>query len=176
MVSKFKQLMADELAGRYAAGTDYLVVGYTGLKGPETTELRRKLRERQVRMEVVKNSIVRRVLEAGGLGAGAQFFDGASALITGTPDMPELCKLVTDLARDYEKRLTVRGGLFEGVAMDRAAVRKLAAIPPMPVLQAQMIGSIYGQLAGVASAFQSIARSLVCALEGIREVKLEQAG
>ena len=176
MVSELKALMAAELASRYTAGTDYLVVGYTGLKGPETAELRAKLRAKKARMEVVKNSIVRRVLEAEGLGDGVQFLDGPSALVTAEGELPALCKLIVGLSKEYEGRLAVRGGLYEGSALDAAGVKRLADIPPLPVLQAQFIGGVQAQIAAVASAFQSIARSLACALEEIRKQKEAQAG
>lgn len=171
MVSELKQLMARELAGRYGEVADYVVVGYTGLKGQETTELRRKLREHNARMEVVKNSIAERVLRECGLGEGAVFLDGPSALVTGDIEMPALCRVIADLQKDYEEKFTVRGGLFDGAALDAAAVERLASIPPMPVLQAQIIGSVYGQLASVAGAFQAVSRSLACALEAIRGQK-----
>jgi len=176
MVSELKEMIHEELAGRYVAGIDYIVVGYTGLKAQESTELRRKLRQGNVRMEVIKNSIAKRVFETNGLSPGTQFIDGPSALVTGTVEMPALCKLLRDLSKEYEDKLTIRGGMFDGAPIDGAGVRRLAGIPPLPVLQSQIIGSIYGQLAGVASAFQSISRSLAYALEGIRQQLQDQAG
>ena len=171
MPSELKQLMAEEMTRDYPAGTDYVVVGYTGLSGQETTRLRKKMRDGHLRLQAVKNAIAKRVLEAVGLGDGARYVQGPSALVTGDIEMPELCKIVADLAKEYEKKFIVRGGMFDGVGLDADGVGRLADIPPMPVLQAQIIGSVYGRLAGVASAFQSIARSLVYALEGIREKK-----
>ena len=118
MVSELKELMCEELAGRYTAGIDYVVVGYTGLKAQESSELRRKLRQGNVRMEVVKNSIARRVFEANGLGQGAHFIDGPSALITGTVEMPALCKLLRDLSKEYADKLSIRGGMYDGAPID----------------------------------------------------------
>lgn len=176
MPSELKELMAKELGQAYSEGTDYVVVGFDGLAGNDTMLLRRKMRESSARMRVVKNSIVRRVLEGANLGAGVEYVDGPSALVTGEAEMPALCKLVADLAKKHKEQFFVRGGLFEGAALDAAGVGRLALIPPMPVLQSQIVGSVYGQLAGVASAFQCIARSLACALEGIREKKAEAEG
>jgi large subunit ribosomal protein L10 len=176
MVSELKQMMAEELSARYGEGLDYLVVGWTGLGGTETTELRRKLREGRVRIEVVKNSIARRVLDENGLGEGAPFVDGPSALVTGECEMPVVCRLIKDLSKTYEEKLFVRGGMFDGEVLDGPAVNRLAEIPPLPVLHGQIAGGIYSALAGVASAFESVARSLACALEGIRKQKEEKGG
>jgi len=171
MPSDVKQFMEAELARAYPEGTNYLVLGFSGLSGNETTVLRRKIRQANARLRVVKNSIARLALDRSGLGAAARFVDGPSALLAGEPEMPVLCKLAEELAKEYEQKLTIRGGLFNGAALDAPAVARLAKIPPMPVLRSQIAGGVYGQLAGVASAFQSIARSLACALEGIRKKK-----
>lgn len=171
MPSELKQLMAEELGRAYSEGAAYVVVGFEGLASNDTMLLRRKMREHSARMRVVKNSIARRVLEGANLGVGAKYVDGPSALVTGEVEMPSLCKLVAGLAKAHDKKFFIRGGFFDGVALDAAGVGRLALIPPMPVLQSQIVGSVYGQLARVASAFQCIARSLACALEGIREKK-----
>ena len=171
MPSEVKELMEAELARAYPEGTDYLVVGFTGLMANEATALRRKMRLAKARMRVVKTSIARLALDRSGLGAAARFVDGPSALVTGEVETPELCKLVAELAKEYEQKLIVRGGLFNGDALDAPAVAQLAKIPPMPVLRAQMASGVYGQIAGVASAFQSIARGIACALDGIRKLK-----
>ena len=171
MPSELKELMAAELGRECVDGADYVVVGFVGLTANETMLVRRRMRERGARMRVVKNSIARRVLDTGGLRAGAQYVDGPSALVMGEEEMPALCRLVVDLAKEYEQKFFVRGGLFESAGLDAGGVGRLALIPPLPVLRAQIVGGVYSQLAGVASMFQCIARSLACALEGIRKIK-----
>lgn len=171
MPSELKNLMAEELARRWQKGTDYVVVGYTKLSGPEMTELRKTFRGSQVRMEVVKNSVAVRALEAAGLAAGCRFLDGPSALVTGRVEMPVLCRLITDCARKYEAKLPVHGGMMGGSVLTPQLVSQLASIPPLPVLHARMAGSILAAVAGVAGVFQSLLRSLACALEGIRKQK-----
>jgi large subunit ribosomal protein L10 len=175
MVSELKQMMATDLASRVDEGADYLVVECAKLEGVEATELRKKMRESQVRLEVVKNSIAKRVLESRGLGAGMGLLSGPSAIVTGACEMPVVCKLAKDLAKEYDEKFIIRGGMFEGNLLDVAGVNRLAEIPPMPVLQSQIIGGVYATMAGVGNAFQCISRSLACALEGIREKK-EQEG
>jgi len=171
MPSEIKTLMAEELSRRYPSGTDYLVVGYTKLTGVETTALRRTLRERGVRMNVVKNRIAARALAAGGLGEGARFLRGPSALFSGDIEMPELCRIVKECREKLEKKLLVRGGMMNGAVLMPEIIGRLASIPPLPVLHAQIAGSFQAPIAGAAAAFQSLLRSLARALEGIRKEK-----
>lgn len=170
MPSQLKQWMERDLRAIYPESANYVVVGYTKLSGPETAQLRRKLREKRVAMHVVKNSIALRILDAAARGT-APLFEGPTALVTGEGEMPEICKSVTEAMKELEEKLTIRGASFEGLVLDAAGVVRLSKIPPRPVLQAQFIGGVQGGIARVASAFQSISRSLACALEGIRKQK-----
>jgi len=171
MPSEVKLLMAEEMARRYGPGTDYLVVGHSGLSGPETAALRRMLRGRGARMEVVKNSIAARVLEQSGLGAGTRFLTGPCALVTGDLDMPELCKLVAECAKRLENKLLVRGGVLDGEPLTPEKVSDLASIPPLPVLQAQVLGAIQAPAVRLLWALQYLLRHLACVLEEVRKQK-----
>lgn len=171
MPNKLNLTIADELSQRYPRGTDYIVVGYNKLTSPETTELRKTLRDSKVQMTVVKNSIASRALEQNGIGAGAKYLQGPSAIIAGKPELPLIAKLVCELTKKYEEKLFLRGACLDGTAYDVAMVRQLATIPPLPVLHARFAGSVQAPISRLAGTFQSIARSLACALEEIRKQK-----
>jgi len=171
MPSDLKRLMAGELTARYGDCAEYVIVSHTQLTGHEMTQLRRGLREKNVRMMVVKNRIARRVLNEIGIGEGAQFIDGPSAILTGECEMAELCKTAEDNAKTYSEKFIVRGGFMGDMALTPETVTRLANIPPLPVLHAQIVGGIQAPVVGIASAFQSLLRGIACALEGIREQK-----
>ena len=171
MPRELNRLMAAELEQRFRKGDDYVVVGFAKLTGPETAELRKTLRSGKIRMEVVKNSVAARVLEAGGLGAGAAFLQGPCALIAGEVALPSICKVLVEQSKKLENRIWIRGGVMDGAAVDPAGIAQLAKIPPLPVLHAMMAGSLCAPITRLAGSFQSISRSLACALEGIRKQK-----
>jgi len=171
MPSELKRMMSEELAARYTVGTDYIVVGYTKMSGQETATLRKKMREQGLRLEVVKNRIAARTLAANEIGSGARFLTGPSALVMGEVETPTLCKLVTGYAKEYRDKFTIRGGVMDGEMLEAETVEDLADIPPMPVLHAMIAGSFQAPVVAVAAAFQSLPRSLACALEGIRKQK-----
>lgn len=175
MPSELKLLMAEELARDYTEGTDYVVVGYTKLSGPEMVELRRTLRDSRVRLKMVKNAVAVRVLESAGVGAGSRFLQGPSGLVTGQVEMPELCRVMRACAEKYREKLFVRGGVMGGRALAAEDVSRLASIPPLPVLHARIAGAIQTTVAGVARAFHGLLRGLACALEGIRKQKEGEA-
>ena len=171
MPSKLNLMISEELSRRYPAGSGYLVVGCERLNGIENTEFRRLLRGSRIRMQVVKNSLAARALTANGIGQGARFLNGPSALVTGPIEMPSLCKVVSELIKKYEGKVAIRGGLMGGMALTPESVAQLAAIPPLAALHARFAGSVQAPIARLASTFQGIARSLACALEAIRNQK-----
>ena len=173
MPSELKMLMAQELADRYRQCSNYVVVSHTKLTGQETTEMRKTLREHNVRMSVVKNSIAARALESCGMGEGTQFFQGPSALMVGDLEMPELCKVVTECAKKFENKLLVRGGMMDGKPLMPEIVKQLASIPPLPILHVQIVSSIQAPITMTAAAFQSLIQSLAYVIEEIRNWKEE---
>lgn len=171
MPSKLNLMISEELTRKYPVGSSYLVIGCEKLSGTENTEFRRLLREQKIRVQVVKNSLATRALEANKLGGGAKFLAGPSALVTGSVEMPSLCKIVSELVKKYEGKVIVRGGLMGDMVLTPANVTQLASIPPLPVLHAKIAGSIQAPIARLAGTFQGITRNLACALEGIRKQK-----
>ena len=60
-MSKFvKQLITNELSGRLDGVEDALLVNVIGLDANSTVKLRRQLREKNINLMVVKNSLARR--------------------------------------------------------------------------------------------------------------------
>jgi large subunit ribosomal protein L10 len=171
MPKEMNRMIAAEMEQRFPKGTNYMVVGYEKLTGVETAQLRKLLRESGIQVQVVKNSVATRVLEDSGLGAGAQYLQGPCALVSGKAELPTICKIMVEQSKKLENRIFIRGGLMDGAAYDKAGLTALASIPPMAVLRAQMAGHFRSPSARVAGTFQSIVRSLACALEGIRKQK-----
>ena len=77
MPKEINRMIAAEMEQRFPKGTNYLVVGFERLTGPETAQFRKLLRDSRIHIEVVKNSVAARVLEGSGIGAGSQVPAGA---------------------------------------------------------------------------------------------------
>ena len=174
MSRRLKELIVAELADRYRGMASCLVVGYHGLTAADSNRLRKALGERRFRIEVVKNSLATRALTQSGLEKLSAFISGPSAIISGEGEMPALCRTVSEWVKG-EKKLEVRGGLLDGVAIGAEQIEALASIPPMETLYAQILAGIQGPMLQLAWAVQSVGRSLARALEGVR-AKREDAG
>jgi len=128
-----------------------IVTDYRGLTVPDIQELRGKIREAEGSYAVVKNTLARRALEDAGLPAIDDMLIGPVGLGFCHQNVPGVAKAITRFAKDNEA-LEVKGGLMGDAIIDEAAVKKLADLPSIDVLRAQILGLINApatQLTGV---------------------------
>jgi len=171
------QAVKDMIVGEYTAAlegvSECLLVDYTGVTALEATELRRGLRRKDIRMQVIHNRLAARALDELGLRALKELLDGPCALVYGGADMPTLCRTIRDWMKENEK-LTVRGGMLDGALLNAAEVASLADIPPLEELYARIAGNIAAPLMHIVGAVQALHRQLACVLDQIRRQKEEQ--
>ena len=65
--------------------------------------------------------------------------------------------MVNDFAKKIEGRFEIKGGFMDGKVMPLDEVMALAAIPPLPVLQAQVLGTMLAPISGLACVLKQIA-------------------
>ena len=52
--------------------------------------------------------------------------------------------MIADFAKKLNGKFEIKGGFMEGKVVDMATINALASIPALPVLQAQVLGTISG--------------------------------
>lgn len=128
-----------------------IVTDYRGLTVPDIQELRGKIREAEGSFAVVKNTLAQRALKEAGLPAIDDMLTGPIGIGFCHQNVPGVAKAITRFAKDHDA-LDVRGGLIGTVIIDEDAVKKLADLPSIDVLRAQILGLINApatQLTGV---------------------------
>ncbi len=103
------------------------VLGYQGIKVPQVTELREKVRQSGGEYVVVKNTIALRAIDGNALAQLKEHFVGPTAVAYGN-DPVALAKALTDFAKDVPV-LQFKGGLVEGRAVPAAQIKDIAALP-----------------------------------------------
>lgn len=114
-MSKFvKELITTELRERYQGVRSACVVDLTGLDVQAQEKLRRTVRAKSGRIEVVKNSLARRALRGAPLGPLTDAMDGPCALVTGDGDsIIDIAKTLVESAREFTK-LKFRHAIVDG--------------------------------------------------------------
>jgi large subunit ribosomal protein L10 len=173
MQKEDKERVVAELTERLRTADSLFVADYRGLSMPEIDGLRTELLQHGARFTVVKNTLTRRAAEAAGADALLALLEGPSAIafLESDGDPVAVAKALGNAARTT-RILSVRGGVFEGVAITGDDVANLAKLPATDVLRAQVVGAIAAPLTTVVGLFTAPLRDLV----GILDARIEQLG
>ena len=167
-----KDLITKELRSRYADVDNAVWVELIGADGNATNEFRRDLHNKQMRLEMVKNSLFRSAVGDGPLGKLAQAINGPTALITGGESAIDAAKVLEDWLPKI-KTLKLRGAVLDGEYLDEAAVTGLSKMPTKIDLQAKIAGIVLSPGGNLAGAILSGGGNIAGCLKTLIE-KLEQ--
>ncbi len=130
-MSKYvKNLLANEVKTRLGGVTDALLVNVIGMNVNANVVLRRELREKNMQLLVVKNSVVRRATEGTPLAPAFEGMEGMLAVLWGGEDVVSLAKEVARFAKDKEfAPFGPRGGVMDGAQLTPEEVLGISKWP-----------------------------------------------
>lgn len=169
-----KDLITKELESRYHSIDNAVWVELLRVDGITTNLFRRDLNERQMRLEVVKTSLLRRAVAGGPLEPLARELEGPAALITGGDSAIEVAKLLQDWKKKFPKgSFRLRGALLEGEFMDEQRVESLHKMPTKQDMQAKLVSIILAPASNVVGAAVGPARRVAGCVKDLAD-KLEK--
>jgi large subunit ribosomal protein L10 len=121
-----KQILVDSLKTSLQGAQALYYTDFTGLNVKRMTELRRRLRKAGVDYIVIKNTLALRAVNESGL--VAQRLKGPTGVVV-AKDAITAAKVLSDFAKENDQKPAVKGGIYEGNAVDEAMVKKLASLP-----------------------------------------------
>jgi large subunit ribosomal protein L10 len=113
MSKPIKDLMTKDYQQRYGEVSSACVVSVIGLDAISTNKLRGELRKRQLRLQVVKNSLARRAFDNSPLSPLRGALEGPCALVTGSGSAIDIAKALVDIKKTYPK-VELRVGILDG--------------------------------------------------------------
>ena len=175
MLRKDKERVVAELVDRLRSSDTLIVADYRGLSMSEIDGVRTELLKHGARFTVVKNTLTKRAAEEAGIKELTELLDGPTAIaFVGDGDMVAVAKSLQDTARQT-RILTVKGGILQGQPVSAEQVRDLASLPPVNVLQGQILGAVVGPLNAIVGLFTAPLRDLVGVIDA-RITQLQEQG
>jgi large subunit ribosomal protein L10 len=116
-----------------------LVTDYTGLKVDQFAELRTRLVAVGAECHVVKNTMLRIAANELGMPDISTSLSGQTAIVTGEQDICATAKVLKTFAAEFKKP-AVKAGILDNAPLSAEQVHAMADLPPLPVLQAQLLG------------------------------------
>jgi len=163
-----KEQLVSELKTKLEGATALYYTDFTGLNVKRMTDLRRRLRKANVEYVVIKNTLALRAVNESGL--VGERLKGPTGLVV-AKDPVAAAKVITDFAKENDKKPTVKGGLFEGKAIDTAQVTKLASMPSREQMLAELGAGLQSPMAAFVGALNGVLYMFAGALDALRAQK-----
>ena len=152
-----KQAIVASLTEKLQGAAAGVLVDYKGITVSEDTALRAELRKNNVEYAVVKNTLLRFAVNNCGMNELDDLLSGTTSLAICNDDPVAPARIVNDFAKKLGDRFSIKGGFMDGKVMPLSEVMALAAIPPLPVLRAQVLGTMLAPISGLACVLKQIA-------------------
>jgi len=162
-----KQISAEYLE-RLQSSPYFIVVDYNGLKVDQFAALRAKLQEAGGEIHVVKNSIFKIAAKESGIEDLGAPLRGQVAVVTGEQEISGAAKAIKDFAKECEKP-DVLFGFMGDDRLDADGVNRIADLPSLDVLRAQLVGVIQTPGRQIATILQTPASQLAQVLKAKAE-------
>ena len=133
-----------------------VIVDYRGLTVAEDTELRKQLRESNVKYKVYKNTYIKRAI------AGTEFekfndlLEGPTALAVSKDDATAPARILAKFAKTAPN-LELKAGIVEGTFYDKSSILQIAEIPSREELLSRLLGSFKSPITNMARVLKQIA-------------------
>jgi large subunit ribosomal protein L10 len=114
---------------------------YVGLTMKDIDALRAKVRENGGEFHIIKNTLAKLAFEQAGYSIQADQLEGSTAVVFAFTDAPATVKTVTEFTKNSDF-LKIKGGFLDKQALSAEGVRALAELPPLPIVRAQLLGTL----------------------------------
>jgi large subunit ribosomal protein L10 len=169
MSKKVKNLIEKELASRLKGIDGVAVINSRGIPASKNNQMRRRLREKGLRMTVVKNTLAKRAVGDGALKGFDKLLDGPSAVIYGTAGIATIARFLLD-EKKADETLEFRGMFFDGeIYVGDEGIKKVSKLPTREEAIGQLVGLILSPGSNLGGALKGPAGALAGIIKAIEE-------
>lgn len=148
-IRKEKEAIVAEISDKLKNAKGTVIVEYRGLSVAEITELRNKLRDEKIEMQVYKNTLSSLASKDAGYADLDKYLTGPNAFVFGMEDEVAAARVLADFAKTH-KALVLKAGTLDGKVIDTAMVQEIASIPGREGLLTQLAAGLLQPLKEVA--------------------------
>jgi large subunit ribosomal protein L10 len=170
MLKQRKEEIVSSLTDELGGVTAMIIADPTGLTVAEMKDLRNRLRPSGAEFRVAKNTLARIAARAAGRDELVALLVGPTAITHVSGDPAAAAKTLSDFGRTSRK-LALRGAYLDGEALGADSVRQLATLPSREQLLANLVTGMISPISGFANVLAQLPRSLVVALDQVRQQK-----
>lgn len=150
-----KEEILTKLEGIKKDSDSIVFVNFVNMEGNDVTAMRKKLREEGVGYFVAKKTLIARAFDGAFEGETPQL-DGEIALAYST-DAILPAQNIKEFAGKFKDKISIMGGVFQGVYKSQEEMTDIASIPPLQVLRGMFVNVINSPIQGLVISLNQIA-------------------
>src|SRR4051812_2016537 len=176
MSKRVKNLITKEIGDKFKGIESVAVINPRGIGATKNNLIRRKLREKGLRMTVVKNTLAKRAVgDDSKLKGFDKLLDGPSAVIYGQASISAIARLLMDEKKADEK-IELRGIFFDGEAyIGEKGVEQVSKLPTREEAIGQVVALILAPGQKLGGIFKGQAGKVAALIKAVEE-RAEKAG
>ena len=146
-----------------------IIAEYRGLTVEQMTALRREAHDNNVYVRVVKNTLLRRVVEDSDFSCLDAHFVGPLAFAA-SEDPVAVAKVLNKYAKEYDA-FEIKAGAMSGKLLSEGDIKALAQLPSREELLAKLLGTMQAPVAKFVQTLNEVPTKFVRGLAAVRDSK-----
>lgn len=174
MPTEAKVAAVAEVKKLFESNNSFFVTDYQGLNVSQMTELRKSLRENNVRFVIEKNTLIKIAAEQAGVTGVADHLTGPTAIAFTSGDPAVAAKILNDSFKAHElPRMKVF--IVEEQSFPGEDIKRLADLPPREILLSQLVAAVEAPFSELVGSLDGFFRELVGSIDALEEKKKAEA-
>lgn len=165
-----KVSVAENLHGCLEKAQIAILADYKGVNVEGLNTLRKQLKECDSKLQVVKNTLLRRASEGTDVAELRDFFTGPNSITTTETDPVSPAKILVKFAEDNQK-FEVKAAVLNGKVLDFEQIKALSKLPSKEILLAQLLSVLNAVPTGLVTVLSGVQRDFVNVINAIKEKK-----
>jgi large subunit ribosomal protein L10 len=165
-----KDSMIGEILSDIKERPNFFITDFMGSSVSDLENVRKSLRPVKSTFFVVKNSMMKVVLDQLKLEDAKKLIDGGVGISLSGEDIVATSKALVNFSKTHEK-FKIKGAIIDGKLMPVEQVKAMANLPTREVLLAQVVGGIKAPITGFVSVLGGVLRKFVYVVDAVKVSK-----
>ncbi len=171
MLKSKKIEVLNDLVNRFKESNHFIFTEYKGLTVEQMNELRKKLRDANSEIKVIKNSLAKRAVKEVKLDLKEEWFKGPIAVIfCNGDDFTKPTSIAYNFSKDNEV-FKLRLAYFDNKVYESDVLKEIASLPSREELLARLVGILNSPITSLVFTLKSVLSKFVLTLKAIEEKK-----
>ncbi len=166
-----KQTFVDNFREKVQDAPVLYLTDFSGLDVNSMTLLRQQLKASGAEYLVVKNRLVKLAVADLDMPDISEALLGPTGVVLGYEGVVEPAKVVSDFAKEHDDKPVFKLGVLDNKIVSAVEIQRLAKLPPLDQLLAELAGALEAPMAALASALEGKLQEMSGLLDALKEQK-----